>query len=59
MKKISRAQAEKLFLQNNVIQTKVEYHDDALRVRLILRSGKSFLMQYDTKKNCKSYFVMQ
>ena len=57
MKKISREQAEKLFLKSDVINTKVEYNNDALSVHLTLKNGKSFLMQYDIKNKMKMYFI--
>jgi hypothetical protein len=57
MKRISREQAEQLFLKSDVVNTKVEYDNDALSVHLTLGNGKSFLMQYDIKNKIKSYFI--
>jgi len=59
MKKISRKQAEKLFQNSGVVKSNVEHIDHALYVRMTLGNGDSFLMQYDTKKQHKSYFIEQ
>lgn len=57
MKKISREQAEQLFLNSNVLQSKVEQDKKELRVFMSLSGNKSCLVKYDLKKQTKTYFL--
>ncbi len=57
MKKISREQAEQLFIESNVLNTRVEQDENELRVSLTLSDNKSCLIKFDVKSRQKSYFL--
>ena len=57
MKKITREQAEQLFLVSNVLNTKVEQDKNQLRVFMTLSDNKSCLVQFDLKNQQKNYFL--
>jgi hypothetical protein len=57
MKKISREQAEKLFLDSNVLKTKIEQDENELRISMILSGNKSCLVKFDFKDQQKTYFL--
>ena len=57
MKKISREQAEKLFIEANVLNTKVEQDEKELRVSMTLSGNKSCLIKFDLKNQQKTYFL--
>lgn len=57
MKKITREQAEQLFLVSNVLNTKVEQDTNQLRVFMTLSGNKSCLVKFDLKTQQKTYFL--
>jgi hypothetical protein len=57
MKKISREQAEQLFSDANVLNTKVEQDENELRVSMTLSGNKSCLIKFDVKSQQKTYFL--
>ena len=57
MKKISRERAEQLFIEANVINTKVEQDKNELRVSMTLSGNKSCLIKFDVKSQQKTYFL--
>jgi hypothetical protein len=57
MKKITRKQAEQLMLKHKVVKTNVNNDKRELRVIFTLSNAVSFLVKYDVKKRCKSYYL--
>jgi hypothetical protein len=57
MKKITREQAEQLFLVSNVLNTNVEQDKKELRVSMTLSGNKSCLVKFDLIKQQKTYFL--
>ena len=57
MKKISREQAEQLFLVSNVLETKIEQDENELRVSMTLSGKKSCLVKFDFRNLQKTYFL--
>jgi len=57
MKKISREQAEQLFLESKVLNSKIDQDQDELRVSMILSDNKSCLIKFDVKSQKKTYFL--
>ena len=57
MKKISREQAEKLFLESKVLNSKIEQNENELRVSMILSGNISCLIKFDVKSQQKTYFL--
>jgi hypothetical protein len=57
MKKITREQAEQLFLVSSVLNTKVEQDEKELRVSMNLSGNKSCLVKFDFKNQQKTYFL--
>ena len=57
MQKISREQAEQLFIESNVLNTKVEQDDKELRVSMTLSGNKSCLIKFNVKNQQKTYFL--
>ncbi len=57
MKKITREQAEQLFLSSDVINSKVEQNKDELRVSMSLTGNKSCLIKYNITNHTKTYFL--
>jgi len=54
MKKISREQAEQLFLESKVLNSKIDQDQDELRVSMILSDNKSCLIKFDVKSQKKT-----
>ena len=57
MKKITREEAEQLFIVSNVLNTKVEQDKNELRVSMNLSDNKSCLIKFDVKNQQKTYFL--
>lgn len=57
MKKISREQAEQIFIEENVLNTKVEQDENELRVSMTLSGNKSCLIKFDVKNQQKTYYL--
>lgn len=57
MKKITRAQAEKLLLNSEVIKTNVKQDKNELQISMHLSINKSCLVKYNVKKQTKTYFI--
>ena len=57
MKKITREEAEQLFIVSNVLNTKVEQDENELRVSMNLSDNKSCLIKFDVKNQQKTYFL--
>jgi hypothetical protein len=57
MKKISREQAEQLFLNTEVIDSTIHQDKDQLRVVMNLSSNQSCHVTYDFKSNKKNYYL--
>ena len=59
MKKISREQAESLFLQSEVIHTQVKQDKNELRVIMALSTNQLCHVTYNYKSKQKSYHLDQ
>ena len=57
MKKISREQAEKIFIESKVLNSKIDQDQDELRVSMILSGNKSCLIKFDVKSQQKTYYI--
>jgi hypothetical protein len=57
MKKISREQAEQLFLDTEVINSSIHQDKDKLRVVMNLSSHQSCHVMYDFKSKEKTYYL--
>ena len=57
MKKISREQAEQLFLDSEVITSSIQQDKDQLRVIMTLSTQQSCHVTYNFKSNKKTYFI--
>ena len=57
MKKITREEAEQLFIVSNVLNTKVEQDENELRVSMTLSGNKFCLVKFDVKNQQKTYFI--
>ena len=57
MKKISREQAEKLFIDSEVVTSSIKQDKDELRVIMKLSTNQSCHVTYHFKSNTKTYFV--
>jgi hypothetical protein len=57
MKKISREQAEKLFMDSEVVTSSIQQDKDELRVIMKLSTNQSCHVTYHFKSNTKTYFV--
>lgn len=57
MKKISRDQAEKIFLDSEVLKTKINQTENELRVSMTLSGNKSCLIVFDIQNQKKTYFL--
>ena len=57
MKKISREQAEQLFLDSEVITSSINQDKDQLRVIMNLSTHQSCHVTYNFKSNKKTYFI--
>jgi hypothetical protein len=57
MKKISREQAEKLFIDTEVINSSIQQDKDQLRVVMTLSSHQSCHVTYDFKSKEKTYYL--
>jgi hypothetical protein len=57
MKKISREQAEKLFLDSEVLTSSIQQDKDQLRVVMTLSTQQSCHVTYNFKSNKKKYYI--
>jgi hypothetical protein len=57
MKKISREQAEKLFLDSEVLTSSIKQDKDQLRVIMTLSTQQSCHVTYNFKSNKKTYYI--
>ena len=57
MQKINREKIEKMLVDFDVVNTKVEQDKKELRILTTLSNRDSFLVKYDLKTRMKSYFV--
>ena len=57
MKKISREQAEQLFLDSEVLGSRIQQDKDQLRVIMTLSTQQSCHVTYDFKSNKKTYYI--
>ena len=57
MKKISRQQAEEIFLESDVINTQIKQSKKELRVIMNLSSNKSCHVTYNFKNKEKTYHL--
>lgn len=57
MKKISREQAEKLFIDTEVINSSIQQDKDQIRVVMTLSSHQSCHVTYDFKSKEKTYYL--
>jgi hypothetical protein len=57
MKKISREQAEKLFLDTEVVNSIIQQDKDQLRVVMELSSQQSCHVTYNFKSKQKTYYL--
>jgi len=57
MKKISREQAEQLFIDTEVIESRIQQDKEKLRVIMTLSSHQSCHVMYDFKSKKKTYFL--
>ena len=57
MKKISRQQAEELFLKSDVLNTQIRQNKKELRVIMTLSSNKSCHVTYNFKNKEKTYHL--
>jgi len=57
MKKISREQAEQLFIESKVLNSKIDQDQNELRVSMILSGNKSCLIKFNIKSQQKTYFL--
>lgn len=58
MKRITRDEAETLFLASNVVSSNIEQDKDEMRIHLTLSDDRSFLVKYDLLDHEKRYFVL-
>ena len=57
MKKISREQAEQIFIESKVLNSKIDQDQSELRVSMTLSGNKSCLIKFDIKSQQKTYFL--
>jgi hypothetical protein len=57
MKKISREQAEQLFLDSEVLTSSIQQDKDQLRVIMTLSTEQSCHVTYNFKSNKKTYYI--
>ena len=57
MQKINRAEIEKLLLNFEVLNTKIEQDKKELRILTTLSNQDRFLVKYDLTTRKKSYFM--
>ena len=57
MKEISREQAEQLFLESKVLNSKIDQDQGELRVSMILSGNKSCLIKFNIQSLQKTYFL--
>ena len=57
MKEISREQAEQLFLESKVLNSKIDQNQYELRVSMILSGNKSCLIKFDVISQQKTYYL--
>jgi hypothetical protein len=57
MKKISREQAEKLFIESEVVNSSIHQDKNQLRVIMNLSTRQSCHVTYDFKSKEKSYYL--
>jgi len=57
MKRITRDEAETLFLASNVVSSNIEQDKNEMRIHLTLSDDRSFLVKYDFREREKSYFL--
>jgi hypothetical protein len=57
MKEISREQAEQLFLESKVLNSKIDQDQNELRVSMVLSGNKSCLIKFDVIHQQKTYYL--
>jgi len=57
MKRISREQAEQLFIESKVLNSKIDQDQNELRVSMTLSGNKSCLIKFDVKSQQKTYYL--
>jgi hypothetical protein len=59
MRQISRKEAESIFKDSRVVSSDIEQDQSELRVTLSLNDDRSFVIEYNSSKSQKKYFIKE